>query len=33
MQRVADIIARTLHAHGVRYAFGMPGGEVVTLID
>jgi acetolactate synthase-1/2/3 large subunit len=33
MQRVADIVARTLHAHGVRHAFGMPGGEVVTLID
>ncbi|WP_245292562.1 thiamine pyrophosphate-binding protein [Rhizobium sp. 9140] len=31
--RVADIVARTLHAHGVRHAFGMPGGEVVTLID
>jgi acetolactate synthase-1/2/3 large subunit len=22
-----------LHAHGVRHAFGMPGGEVVTLLD
>ncbi|WP_110752479.1 thiamine pyrophosphate-binding protein [Phyllobacterium leguminum] len=32
-QRVADILARTLHAHGVRHAFGVPGGEVVTLID
>jgi acetolactate synthase-1/2/3 large subunit len=31
--RVADLIAQTLHAHGVRHAFGMPGGEVVTLID
>lgn len=31
--RVADIVARTLHDHGVRQAFGMPGGEVVTLID
>ncbi|HEX2526858.1 MAG TPA: thiamine pyrophosphate-binding protein [Geminicoccus sp.] len=31
--RVADQIARTLHAHGIRHAFGMPGGEVVTLID
>lgn len=31
--RVADIVARTLHAFNVRYAFGMPGGEVVTLID
>lgn len=33
MTRVADIAAQTLHAHGVRHAFGMPGGEVVTLID
>ncbi|MFK0166576.1 thiamine pyrophosphate-binding protein [Rhizobium sp. NPDC090279] len=31
--RVADILARTLHAHQVRNAFGVPGGEVVTLID
>ncbi|MBP1846504.1 acetolactate synthase-1/2/3 large subunit [Rhizobium petrolearium] len=31
--RVADTIARALHNHGVRHAFGMPGGEVVTLID
>ncbi len=31
--RVADRVAQTLVAHGVRYAFGMPGGEVVTLID
>ena len=33
MTRVADTIAATLRAHGVRHAFGMPGGEVVTLID
>jgi acetolactate synthase-1/2/3 large subunit len=33
MTRVADLAARTLYAHGVRHAFGMPGGEVVTLID
>lgn len=33
MTRIADIAARTLHAHGVRHAFGMPGGEVVTFID
>ncbi|MEO1206645.1 MAG: thiamine pyrophosphate-binding protein [Pseudomonadota bacterium] len=33
MTRVADIAAETLHAHGVRRAFGMPGGEVVTFID
>jgi acetolactate synthase-1/2/3 large subunit len=31
--RVADVVARTLAAHGVRCAFGMPGGEVVTLVD
>lgn len=31
--RVADTIAATLHAHGARHAFGMPGGEVVTLVD
>lgn len=31
--RVADRVAETLFAHGVRHAFGMPGGEVVTLID
>ncbi len=33
MTRTADLVARTLHTHGVRHAFGMPGGEVVTLID
>lgn len=33
MNRVADTIARALHAHGIRHAFGMPGGEVVTLVD
>ncbi|NKN02333.1 thiamine pyrophosphate-binding protein [Rhizobium leguminosarum] len=33
VNRVADIVAKTLHAHGVRHAFGVPGGEVVTLID
>lgn len=31
--RVVEAIAATLHAYGVRHAFGMPGGEVVTLID
>ena len=31
--RVADMIALSLHEAGVRHAFGMPGGEVVTLID
>ncbi|MBU2325793.1 MAG: thiamine pyrophosphate-binding protein, partial [Alphaproteobacteria bacterium] len=31
--RVVEAVAATLHAYGVRHAFGMPGGEVVTLID
>lgn len=31
--RVADIVAGTLANFGIRRAFGMPGGEVVTLID
>ncbi|MEM1164040.1 MAG: thiamine pyrophosphate-binding protein [Pseudomonadota bacterium] len=31
--RVADVLARRLYAAGCRYAFGMPGGEVLTLID
>lgn len=31
--RVADGIARTLAAAGIGHAFGMPGGEVVTLVD
>ncbi|MEM6744866.1 MAG: thiamine pyrophosphate-binding protein [Pseudomonadota bacterium] len=29
----ADAIAEGLHAAGVRHAFGIPGGEVVALID
>ena len=33
MDRIADTVARSLAAAGVRHAFGMPGGEVVTLID
>lgn len=33
MTRVADLVARTLAFHEVRHAFGMPGGEVVTLLD
>jgi acetolactate synthase I/II/III large subunit len=33
MTRVADTVARGLAAAGVRHAFGMPGGEVVTLVD
>jgi acetolactate synthase-1/2/3 large subunit len=30
---VADRIAETCRAAGIRFAFGMPGGEVVTLVD
>lgn len=33
MARIADTVARMLAAAGVRRAFGMPGGEVVTLVD
>lgn len=29
----ADVIARALAAQGTEYAFGLPGGEVVVLID
>ncbi len=29
----AEVIARTLHKAGVRFAFGHPGGEVLELID
>lgn len=31
--RAADIIARRLYEAGCRHAFGMPGGEVLTLVD
>jgi len=31
--RTADIIARRLYEAGCRHAFGMPGGEVLTLFD
>jgi acetolactate synthase-1/2/3 large subunit len=30
--RVADVVAQTIANYGARQAFGMPGGEVVTLI-
>lgn len=33
LNRVADIVAKTLRTHRVQHAFGVPGGEVVTLID
>ncbi|MCV3272259.1 thiamine pyrophosphate-binding protein [Roseobacter sinensis] len=31
--RAADALARRLYHAGCRYAFGMPGGEVLTLVD
>ncbi|MFK7763963.1 MAG: thiamine pyrophosphate-binding protein, partial [Roseobacter sp.] len=31
--RAADALARRLAAAGCRHAFGMPGGEVLTLVD
>jgi acetolactate synthase-1/2/3 large subunit len=31
--RAADLVARRLYEAGCRYAFGMPGGEVLTLVD
>lgn len=31
--RAADVLARRLYEAGCRTAFGMPGGEVLTLID
>ncbi|MCX7558990.1 thiamine pyrophosphate-binding protein [Sulfitobacter sp. F26204] len=33
MIRAADALARRLYAAGCRMAFGMPGGEVLTVID
>ncbi|KAE9631456.1 thiamine pyrophosphate-binding protein [Parasedimentitalea maritima] len=31
--RAADVLARRLYQAGCRHAFGMPGGEVLTLVD
>ncbi len=31
--RAADLVAQRLYEAGCRHAFGMPGGEVLTLID
>ncbi len=31
--RAADVLAKRLYAAGCRHAFGMPGGEVLTLVD
>ncbi|MGE5524840.1 MAG: thiamine pyrophosphate-binding protein [Rhodospirillaceae bacterium] len=33
MPKTADIIAAALKEHGVRYAYGIPGGEVLELLD
>ena len=33
MMRAADVLAKRLYEAGCRWAFGMPGGEVLTLID
>ncbi len=31
--RAADLVARRLYEAGCRFAFGIPGGEVLTLVD
>lgn len=31
--RAADVLAKRLYEAGCRYAFGLPGGEVLTIID
>lgn len=31
--RAADVVAQRLYEAGCRHAFGMPGGEVLTLVD
>ena len=31
--RAADVVAKRLYLEGCRWAFGMPGGEVLTLLD
>ncbi len=33
MPKTADIVAQSLKAAGVRYAFGIPGGEVLELLE
>ena len=33
LNRSVDYVARRLYEAGCRYAFGMPGGEVLTLVD
>lgn len=32
-KRAADLVAERLYEAGCRHAFGMPGGEVLTLVD
>ena len=32
-KRAADVLAERLYQAGCRHAFGMPGGEVLTLVD
>ncbi|MEL7304058.1 MAG: thiamine pyrophosphate-binding protein, partial [Pseudomonadota bacterium] len=31
--RAADVLAQRLYEAGCRYAFGIPGGEVLTIVD
>lgn len=31
--RAADVVAKRLYEQGCRWAFGMPGGEVLTILD
>lgn len=31
--RAADLVAQRLYEEGCRFAFGMPGGEVLTIVD
>lgn len=33
LKRAADLVAERLYEAGCRYAFGMPGGEVLTIVD
>ena len=33
MRTASDVIAERLHAQGCRHAFGIPGGEVLALMD
>ncbi|WP_158964413.1 thiamine pyrophosphate-binding protein [Chachezhania sediminis] len=33
LPRAADLLARRLYEAGCRHAFGMPGGEVLTIVD